>query len=127
MQHGREKLGFSQEAFGLLEHYFWPGNVRELENVVERAVLLSKGKYITAEDLPANLVSASKFEKQKPYTPMSLKEELVEPEKKIIRSALEANGWNRQGTAKTLQINRTTLYKKMKRYGLEKEAARLGL
>jgi DNA-binding NtrC family response regulator len=127
LQHGREKLGFSSEALGVLERYSWPGNVRELENVVERAALLSKDKYITVEDLPANLVKASQFENQKQYHPLSLKEGLAEPEKKIIRAALEANGWNRQETAKALQINRTTLYKKMKRYGLEKEAAKMGL
>jgi DNA-binding NtrC family response regulator len=127
LQHGREKLGFSSEAFGVLERYSWPGNVRELENVVERAALLSKDKYITVEDLPANLVEASQFESQKQYRPLSLKDGLAEPERKIIRAALEANGWNRQETAKALQINRTTLYKKMKRYGLEKEAAKLGL
>ena len=57
----------------------------------------------------------------------ALGESLAGPEKAIIRAALEANGWNRQNTAAALQINRTTLYKKMKRYGLEDEAARLGL
>jgi transcriptional regulator with PAS, ATPase and Fis domain len=127
LQHGREKLGFNSEVLGVLERYSWPGNVRELENVVERAALLSKNKYISTEDLPANLVAASQFENQKQYSLLSLKEGLAEPERKIIRAALEANGWNRQETAKALQINRTTLYKKMKRYGLEKEAAKLGL
>ena len=58
---------------------------------------------------------------------MGLKEALAEPEKAAIRTALEANNWNRQNTATALRINRTTLYKKMKRYGLEDEAARLGL
>ena len=52
---------------------------------------------------------------------------LAEPEKDIIRQALEANHWNRQETAKALQINRTTLFKKMKHYGLYAEAERLGL
>ena len=56
-----------------------------------------------------------------------MKEALAEPEKKLIRQALEANHWNRQETAKALQINRTTLFKKMKRYGLYTEAERLGL
>ena len=51
----------------------------------------------------------------------SLKTALVEPEKQIILDALESNGWNRQNTAKTLGINRTTLYKKMKKYGIEFE------
>jgi two-component system response regulator HydG len=58
---------------------------------------------------------------------MSLKDALAEPEKNIIRQALEAHQWNRQETAKSLQINRTTLFKKMKHYGLYSEAERLGL
>jgi two-component system response regulator HydG len=58
---------------------------------------------------------------------MNLKEALAEPEKIIIRQALEANHWNRQAAAQALQINRTTLFKKMKRYGLYDEARKLGL
>jgi len=55
------------------------------------------------------------------YRPMSLREALEEPEKRILEAALRANGWNRQLTAEQLGINRTTLYKKMKRYGLDAE------
>ncbi|MCH7688639.1 MAG: helix-turn-helix domain-containing protein, partial [Planctomycetes bacterium] len=51
----------------------------------------------------------------------SLKGALAVPERQIILDALEANGWNRQNTAKTLGINRTTLYKKMKKYEIEFE------
>ncbi len=58
---------------------------------------------------------------------MSLKGALAGPEKNIIQQALEANHWNRQATAKALEINRTTLFKKMKQYGLYAEAERLGL
>jgi len=64
---------------------------------------------------------------RKEYRPMNLKDALAGPEKDIIRRALEANHWSRQETAKALQINRTTLFKKMKRYGLYDEAERLGL
>ncbi len=126
VQHNREKLGFTEEAMAYLERYSWPGNVRELENVVERAALLSKGKFIGAEDLPETVRREENRHKGK-YRPMGLKEALAEPEKRIIREALEANNWNRQETAKALRINRTTLFKKMKRYGLYEEAERLGL
>ena len=51
----------------------------------------------------------------------NLKSSLVAPEKQLILEALESNGWNRQGTADLLGINRTTLYKKMKKYGIEFE------
>ena len=50
-----------------------------------------------------------------------LKSSLVAPEKQLILEALESNGWNRQGTADLLGINRTTLYKKMKKYDIEFE------
>ena len=125
-QHSREKVGITDEAMEYLERYSWPGNVRELENVIERAVLLSKDKYIGPDDLP-NSVKQDQSQEQTTYRPMSLKESLAEPEKNLIRKALEANHWNRQETAKTLQINRTTLFKKMKQYGLYAEAERLGL
>jgi len=123
-QHKKEKLGITDEAMEYLERYPWPGNIRELENTIERAVLLSKDKFIGPFDLPD---SVKQQQGQKAYKPMSLKDALAEPEKNLIRQALEANQWNRQETAKALQINRTTLYKKMKQYGLDDEAERLGL
>ncbi len=125
-QHNKQRLGITNETLEYLERYSWPGNVRELENVIERAVLLSKDKFIGPDDLP-NSIKQEQNQQQKTYKPMSLKEALAEPEKKLIRQALEANHWNRQETAKALQINRTTLFKKMKRYGLYTEAERLGL
>ena len=125
-QHNKKKLGITNEALEYLERYSWPGNVRELENVIERAVLLSKDKYIGQDDLP-NPIKQDQNWQQKAYTLMSLKEAMAEPEKGFIRKALESNHWNRQETAKALQINRTTLFKKMKRYGLYTEAERLGL
>jgi DNA-binding NtrC family response regulator len=126
IQHNKEKLGVTEEARDYLERYSWPGNVRELENVIERAALLSSGKFIGVEDLPSS-ITQDQDQQQKTYRPMSLKEALTEPEKRIIRQVLEANHWNRQATAKALQINRTTLFKKMKQYGLYAEAERLGL
>jgi DNA-binding NtrC family response regulator len=125
-QHNREKLGFTDEAMDCLERYGWPGNIREIENVIERATLLSKGKFISADDLPET-VTAEPSPGVQDYKPISLKEALAEPEKNIIRRALEANHWSRQATAKALQINRTTLFKKMKHFGLYAEAERLGL
>jgi transcriptional regulator with PAS, ATPase and Fis domain len=125
-QNNREKLGITNEAMQCLERYSWPGNVRELEKVIERAALLGKGRFIDIEDLP-EIVRQEKNSKQKIYTKMSLKDALAEPEKNIIRQALEANHWNRQETAKALDINRTTLFKKMKYYDLYSEAEKQGL
>ncbi len=120
--------GLTDEALGIMQRYPWKGNVRELENCCERAVVLSKGRHITPDDLPTNMLeqadAAAASEEQSSM--MSLKRALEEPEKRIIRSALEAHHWNRQATAEALEINRTTLYKKMKRYGLEAEAEMAG-
>lgn len=126
IQHNKEKLGITPEAMEHLERYSWPGNVRELENVIERAALLSPGKFIGVEDLTSSITQIPD-QQQKAYSPVVLKEAMAEPEKRIIRQALEANQWNRQATAKALGINRTTLFKKMKQYGLYAEAERLGL
>ena len=125
-QHNKQRLGITDETLEFLERYSWPGNVRELENVIERAVLLSKDKFIGPDDLP-NAIKQEQGRQKKIYPPKSLKEALAGPEKELIRQALEANHWNRQETAKALQINRTTLFKKMKHYGLYNEAERLGL
>jgi len=127
-QRNREVLGITDEALQIMSQYRWKGNVRELENCIERAVVLSKGKYIMPTDLPMTVIEqAGKAEPSNGrYRPVSLKTALEEPEKRIIRAALEANNWNRQLTAQTLEINRTTLYKKMKRYGLEDEAVMMG-
>ena len=125
-QHNKQRLGITDEMLEYLERYPWPGNIRELENVIERAVLLSKDKFIGPDDLP-NAIKQEQDRQQKTYQPKSLKEALAGPEKELIRQALEANHWNRQETAKALQINRTTLFKKMKHYDLYTEAERLGL
>jgi DNA-binding NtrC family response regulator len=125
-QHRREKLGTTDEAIECLERYSWPGNIRELENVIERAVLLSKNRFVDIEDLPP-AVTQGRGKEVEEFKPASLKDALAEPEKQIIRQALEANHWNRQETARALEINRTTLFKKMKQHGLYDEAEKLGL
>jgi transcriptional regulator with PAS, ATPase and Fis domain len=125
-QHNKKKLGITDEALGFLERYPWPGNVRELENVIERAVLLGKSSFITPDDLPVT-IKQEQVVPQSDYKVVNLKKAVAEPEKNIIRQALEAHKWNRQETADALGVNRTTLFKKMKRYGLYAEAERLGL
>ncbi|MBI9015764.1 MAG: sigma-54-dependent Fis family transcriptional regulator [Phycisphaerae bacterium] len=117
--HGREKHGFTEKAMAKLEDYHWPGNVRELENVVERAVVLSTGYYIDIIDLPPHIAQPANGTIINDYSAMTLKQALEEPEKRIIEAALKKNNFNRQATADTLGINRTTLYKKMKSYQLD--------
>jgi transcriptional regulator with PAS, ATPase and Fis domain len=114
----REVTGFADDALALLERYHWPGNVRELQNVVERAVLLGKGSVITAADLPPEIRGSAGFISTT-VNGRTLKDALEGPERQIIRDVLESNNWNRNATADQLGINRTTLYKKMKRLGLD--------
>jgi two-component system, NtrC family, response regulator AtoC len=116
----RDVTGFADNALVALERYHWPGNVRELQNVVERAVLLGKDHVITLADLPSEVRGASSSAiVSGPVGQRTLKEALEGPERQIILEVLESNGWNRNATADQLGINRTTLYKKMKRLGLE--------
>ncbi|MFA6135066.1 MAG: sigma-54 dependent transcriptional regulator [Phycisphaerae bacterium] len=116
----RKIEGFAPEAMELMRRYCWPGNVRELENCVERAVVLCRSPLIGPDDLPPALLhsNVSSGSSPRPLGRMTLDQALEEPEKQILRSALEANEGSRQATARQLGINRTTLYKKMKRYGL---------
>jgi DNA-binding NtrC family response regulator len=119
--HGKERIGFSAEAMQYLERYFWPGNVRELENVVERAVVLGKNNQVGKDDLPPQIIEYVDSLKAGGFRQLSLREALEEPEKRILEETLRQHNWNRQTTADVLQINRTTLYKKMKYYGLESD------
>ncbi|MEM9184906.1 MAG: sigma-54 dependent transcriptional regulator [Planctomycetota bacterium] len=118
--------GFSDEATGALQRYHWPGNVRELQNVVERAVLLSKQDTLGPLDLPTEVRTPGGAIPTTHYAGQSLKEALEGPERAIILEVLESNEWNRIQTADQLGINRTTLYKKMKRLGLEDRAEAAG-
>jgi len=115
---GRPLKTLSDEALAALQAYRWPGNVRELQNVLERAVLLGRKPVITLEDLPPDVAAALTPGLGTPEK-APLKQALQLPERQIILQMLEMHNWNRQATAKALGINRTTLYKKMKRLGIE--------
>lgn len=102
----------SPKTLELMMEYDWPGNVRELENAVERAVVVGKKKEIIPEDLPF-------FFSQGMPEKMGSKS-LREREKLHILQLLEENGWNISKTAEDLEIDRVTLYNKIKKYNLEK-------
>jgi len=103
--------GFTEDAMELMLSYSWPGNVRELENAVERAVVISKGPRICAQDLLIGQASTGASEE---YKGKSLKEALVLFKRHFIRKALEDNKWNQTETAKVLDIQRTYLSKLIK-------------
>jgi DNA-binding NtrC family response regulator len=114
---GRKAGGFSDDALTALQRYNWPGNVRELQNIVERAVLLGRGPQVAIEDLPGHIAAGQPASIQT-LVGKALKDAMTAPERAIILETLEQNNWNRNATAEALGINRTTLYKKMKRLGL---------
>jgi len=117
---GKKVRGFHEETMQTLQRYSWPGNVRELQNAIERAVLLGKGEQVTPADLPPQLLALPTLVSAAHALPgRSLKAALEGPERQIIHDVLEMNHWNRNLTADQLGINRTTLYKKMKRLGLD--------
>ncbi len=116
---GKGVQGFAPEAMEVMQRHPWPGNVRELENAVERAVVLCRTPLIGPEYLPPGVCGESLVAAiVEPDAGKTLHQALQGPEVQIIRAALAANGGNRQATARQLGINRTTLYKKMKHYGL---------
>ncbi len=143
---GRTVAGFTDEAMEALRRHDWPGNVRELENAIERAVVLCRRPVVDVTDLPDPVRTSHEgrpSDSPHPrnhtpmasgdgnallpalangWTPMPLEQALAEPERLILAAALRANHWNRQETARQLNINRTTLYKKIKQFGLEGEA-----
>jgi two-component system, NtrC family, response regulator HydG len=118
--------GFSNRALEVLQKHEWPGNVRELEAAVRRAVALCNGHQITSRYLKAilnhhHVASSVRWATPKRRLQLGLrplKEALEEPEKQIIIQALQAFNWNRHETARVLDVNRTTLYNKMKKYNL---------
>jgi DNA-binding NtrC family response regulator len=112
---GKQKRGISKEALDLLVHYDWPGNVRELRNVLERALILSEGEQIGADDLPSNL------RVRLPFLSEAVDAEhpsLEQVEKLYIGKLLKEFGGNRSKVAKVLNISERNLYRKIKEYGL---------
>ncbi len=111
-ERGKEVTGFSPEVIETLLAHSWPGNVRELENVIDHASIISKQDKVLSKDLPQYLFQ----------TPLPLPEyaTLQDYEKNLILKTLQETNWNKHKASKKLSINRSTLYGKIKRYGLKK-------
>jgi two-component system response regulator AtoC len=108
--------GISKETMRLLLEYDWPGNVRELENVIERAVILAYGPQITPEDLPAHVQAC----KTPAHRDISTRRPTLEAlERGYIATVLQESGWHRIQAAQILGIDRRTLYRKIRTYGLK--------
>ncbi|MBS1945175.1 MAG: sigma-54-dependent Fis family transcriptional regulator, partial [Bacteroidetes bacterium] len=124
-QLGRQVEGFDEAVEARLKGHAWPGNLRELGNVVKRAVLLSTGKLVQLSALPAEVISgavalhAQEQGAGAPPVADGLKGVSHSAEKQAIMKALERNGFNKSRTAEMLNIDRKTLYNKLKSFGIE--------
>jgi transcriptional regulator with PAS, ATPase and Fis domain len=112
----RETKNISSSAFKILKNHNWPGNIRELENVLEHAYIISNGGSIEPEHLPERLWSLL----NKPSTKKDDDEEITlkSAEKLILIKNLRKFKGHRGKTAKALGIDRTSLWRKMKKYNL---------
>ena len=144
-QAGRRIAGFASDALAAMTRYAWPGNVRELRNAVERAIVLGDGDYIVAADLPPQVLGGARAHVSAPTpargtpapvampapaplpapAPIVIAVEpraarsLRELEKDGILAARAATGGNKAQAAAILEIDRSTLYKKLKDYDIE--------
>jgi DNA-binding NtrC family response regulator len=112
MKMNRKKEGFSPKVIEIFSRHKWPGNIRELENAIERAVVVGKGPLVQLQDMPFGGGQEPSEEK----AAMSLRE----AEKKHIQQVLDETGWNVTRSANLLEIDRATLYNKIKNYGLSR-------
>jgi DNA-binding NtrC family response regulator len=113
------------EAMQLLMNYPWYGNVRELKNLIERIVVLKEGDALQPEDLPEKIRMNERPPGRSPDAAtgeegISFQTAVAEFEKALIISALQKTNWVKNRAADLLQIKRTTLVEKIKRYQLEK-------
>ncbi len=109
----------SDEALGQLMRYDWPGNVRELENCIQHAVSMGSGPFIQIQDMPSTMLyhlARKSASLAAPFTLQAL-------EQQAIRQALQKTGGDRARAAKLLGIGKTTIYRKLKEYGIELGAA----
>jgi DNA-binding NtrC family response regulator len=110
---GKFGCEIEEDAFEVLMAYQWPGNVRELENVIERGVALCRGKRIGIADLPLRI-----RERRSPEAEGDI-ESLPGMERKHILETLDRVGWSRKRAAEVLQISTTTLWRRLRQFGIE--------
>ena len=117
---GRKITGFTDSAKEKLVTYLWPGNIRELKNVIERAVVLCRGQQIDEGDLlVTKLATAGDTAEIEAAAEEFLPASLEDIERRYILATLSHTSWNKSRTANILGIERSTLDRKIRRYGLE--------
>jgi transcriptional regulator with PAS, ATPase and Fis domain len=110
----KQITGADEETLNALRSHPWPGNVRQLRNVIERALVISKGQLITLADLPAEFRSAAKSESGQ--FPVRLGATVDDVERELITRTIEFAGGNKTRAAEILGISAKTLYNKLERY-----------
>jgi PAS domain S-box-containing protein len=111
LKEDKNVVTFGADAMEALMDYDWPGNVRQLENAVSHAIILAQGEVIRRRHLP-------RFLRESGSTSASTS--LAENERHLILRVLQESNWNKHDAAKRLQVSRSTLYSKIRRYDLEK-------
>jgi two-component system, NtrC family, response regulator AtoC len=112
-------VGFSDEAILVLQTYSYPGNVRELENMIERAVLMARGRIIIPAHLPTRNGDGSDGSSSADLLQLPFHKAVAELEKRLIENALRGANGNKTEAADHLQINRRLLYDKMGEHGIK--------
>ena len=113
---GKEIRGVSDEAMEWLMNYSFPGNIRELENIIEHGFVICRGEQIEVQHIPRNVY----YEQVKgPALDIATPNSLDEAERLLIKKTLEKNYGHRGRTARELGIHKTTLWRKLKKYGLQ--------
>ncbi|MGL6064517.1 MAG: sigma-54-dependent transcriptional regulator [Fusobacteriaceae bacterium] len=123
----KEMPVISGEAMKYMLEYAYPGNIRELRNMIERMVILSKEKIIDVHELPLEIKMKSDTVENKTVIGVGPLKDILEQEiyalddveRVVIAIALQKTRWNKQETSKLLGIGRTTLYEKIRKYGLD--------
>ncbi|MCF7816641.1 MAG: sigma-54 dependent transcriptional regulator [Kiritimatiellales bacterium] len=113
-ENGKQIEGFTPAAVDVLSAYGWPGNIRELRNLVERMVVLSRGKLLDVKDIPVQVREQASGGEIKIDADLTVDE----MEKRMIVQALEKTGGNRTKAAEKLGMSRRTLHRKLNEYGL---------
>ena len=120
-ENGKENILISKEAADLLLKYNYPGNVRELENIIERAVVLSRKNLISVNDLPLSIKGLKEEKIENENAPGTLPEQVEALEKRLIFDALKKTSGNQTKAGQLLGITERNLRYKLKKYGINEK------
>ncbi|MBI4665602.1 MAG: sigma-54-dependent Fis family transcriptional regulator [Nitrospinae bacterium] len=116
---GKNIAGFSAEALERMKRYSWPGNIRELGNLVERAVILTRGPVVEKVDIPQDNFPPKTAEPGSGA--LELQDVVAQAEKKYLLESLKSHHWNITETARAAGVNARTIHRKMKEFGINRE------